>query len=162
MANDVRETQQGQSTELTTTNPAGNGQYATPAIMESVLGKLGEPAFHNFVGTPLEVWAKIAKATGPDVVSADKKVNAVIRLVNFYCHRVMIQGLTPGEYVDAVRVVLVDSEGQNYAFVSDGIAGDLARLISAFGMGPYTTPLNISIHPFKTRRGFNSYSIQPA
>ena len=162
MASEVSKQPEQQSMALVPQTPAGNGQYATPAIMEQVLGSLGEAAFHNFTGTPLEVWGQIAKATGPDTMPADKKVNSVIRLVKFYCHKVMIQGPTSGEYTDAVRVVLIDSDDQQYAFVSDGVAGDLARLISAFGMGPYNPPIQITVRPFRTRKGFNSFTIQPA
>jgi len=137
------------------------GQAMLPAVVESVLGNLKSESFHNFQGSQLEIWQQVSKATGPDTIPADQILGKEIRLVNFYCHQVMIAGPTNGEYVDAVRVVLIDTDGQGYSFASNGVAQDLARIIGAFGMGPYIPPISIMVKQFRTRMCRNAYSIQP-
>jgi len=137
------------------------GQTMLPAVVESVLGNLKAQAFHNFTGTQLQVWQKISKATGPDIMPADKKIGQEIKLTNFYCHTVMIAGPTAGEYVDAIRVVLFDADGEAYSYASDGVARDLAAIIGAFGMGPYNPPISVTVKQFNTRLGRRAYSIQP-
>jgi len=137
------------------------GETMLPAVVESVLGNLESRAFHNFVGDELQVWQQVSKATGPDTIPADKVLGEKIRLVHFYCHQVMIAGPSAGEYVDAIRVVLIDADKQGYSFASNGVASDLARIIGAFGMGPYNPPIEICVKQFRTRMGRNAYSIQP-
>lgn len=138
------------------------GQQMLPAIVESVLGQLGSQAFHNFQGDQLQVWQQVSLATGPLVVAADKILDQPIELERFYVHKVQVAGPTAGEYDDAVRVVLMTPSGHAYGFTSQGVAADLARIIGAFGMGPYTPPIKIKVVKFTTRRGRQAYSIQPA
>lgn len=146
---------------VTETHSSLPGQTMLPAVVEHVLGDLGSQSFHNFVGDQLQVWQQVSKATGPDTIPADEILGKEIRLVNFYCHKVMIAGPSPGEYVDAVRIVLIDNDKQGYSFASNGVAQDLARIIGAFGMGPYNPPISICVKQFRTRMGRNAYSIQP-
>jgi hypothetical protein len=157
LQNTVVESQQGQQLQ----NNNLHGQSMLPAVVESVLGNLGSQSFHNFKGDQLQVWQQISKATGPDNISADQVLGKEIRLTSFYCHQIHVAGATPGEYVPAVRVVLIDTDRQGYAFASEGVAQDLARIIGAFGMGPYVPPISIMVKQFRTRMGRNAYSIQP-
>lgn len=133
-----------------------------PAIVESVLGSIGAKAFHNFKGSALEVWQKTALACGPDVIPGNTHLDKVIALCEFYVHQVQVAGDTPGEYIDGVRVVLIDDDNTAYAFVSDGIARDLSVIIAAFGMGPYDPPIGVKIKQGNTRKGRRFFSIQPA
>lgn len=137
------------------------GQTLLPAVVESVLGSLGCKAFHNFEGSQLEIWRQVAIATGPDVIKPDAILGKEFKLQSFYCHQVQIMQAADGEFVDAIRCVLIAPDGTACGFASNGIASDLARIISAFGMGPYEPPLSIVIKQFRTRRGMNCYSIQP-
>lgn len=139
------------------------GQQQIPAVVESVLGSIGAKAFHNFQGTPMEVWRLTAMASGPDVIPPKEGLDQVIELTHFYCMQVQIAGPTPGEYNDGLRVVLIDKNGVAYGFTSEGVAKDLARIIATFGMGPYTKePVRCKVVQFDTRLGRRAYSIQPA
>lgn len=142
-------------------NDSLRGQQLLPEVVEGVLGSLGGKAFHNFLGDQLQVWQQISLATGPEVKSIDKLHPPEIDLKSFYVHQIQVAKETPGEYADAIRCVLIDRNGSAHGFASDGIASDLARLISAFGMGPYDPPIKIKVVPFETRRGRTAYSIQP-
>lgn len=137
-------------------------QQALPAVVEGLLGSLGSRQFHTFTGDAMQVWRQIALATGPEVLPATEAINRPIKLEHFYVHQVQIAGETPGEYVDAIRVVLIEPEGRAFGFVSDGIAKDLARIISTFGMGPYSPPIPVKAVQFNTRKGRRAYSLQPA
>lgn len=139
------------------------GPRIIPAVVERVLGQIGTREFHNFVGTPMEVWRLTALATGPDVVSGDDRLGKVIELTHFHCQQVRVAGPTPGEYDDALRVVLIDKDGTAYGFTSTGVARDLARIISTFGMGPYTVdPVKCRIASFQTNNKRRAFTIQPA
>jgi hypothetical protein len=137
-------------------------QSVLPDVVESVLGSIGGKAFHNFEGDTMEVWRQISIATGPDVVPAAQVLDKPFRLKNFYCHQIQIAGKGPGEYKDAIRCVLIDVEGRAFAFVSDGVAGDLARIISTFGMGPYSDGIPMVVKAFQTGNKRRAYTIQPA
>jgi hypothetical protein len=138
------------------------GQRLLPAVVENVLGSIGGNAFHNFVGDEMEVWRQVSIATGPDVIPAEQILGKPFKLRNFYCHQIQIAGSTPGEYKDAKRCVLIDVDSKAYAFISDGVAADLARIISTFGMGPYTEGIPIVVKAFQTGNKRRAYTIQPA
>lgn len=137
------------------------GQHALPAVVESVLGSLGTKAFHNFTGDQMEVWKQISLATGPDVIPADQVLGKPFKLRNFYVHQIQLAGASPGEYKDVTRCVLVGTDMKAYAFVSDGVAADLARIISTFGFGPYLNGIPIKVVAYQTRNKFRAYTIQP-
>lgn len=138
------------------------GQTMLPAVVEGVLGSLGAKAFHNFKGDAMAIWRQVAKATGPTVGNADDIIGKEFKLERFYVHQIQLAQEGQGEYVDAVRCVLIDPSDNAFAFVSTGIAGDLARIISTFGMGPYLPPIIVKIVSFTTAKKRKSYSIQPA
>lgn len=141
---------------------SNNDPAALPAVVEQVLGSLGGKCFHNFGVDKLDVWRQTAIATGPDVKPVSGCLGNVIPLHKFYCHQVQIAGETPGEYLDAIRVVLIDDDDNAYACVSDGVARDLGRIIATFGMGPYDPPIGIRVVQGNTRKGRRFYSLQPA
>lgn len=138
------------------------GQQMLPAVVQSVLGSIGARAFHNFSGTPMEVWRWTSLATGPDAIPAKDGLNQIIDLMFFHCMQVQIAGLSPGEYSDGLRVALIDKQGKCFAFTSDGVAKDLASLIATFGMGPYIDKMPIRVVQFETRMKRRAYTIQPA
>jgi hypothetical protein len=138
-----------------------SGRTVLPSVVEQVLGSLGGQAFHNYKGDNLSVWRFVSICTGPDVLGGKDAVGQEIALTYFYCHRVQVMKNDGGEYVDAVRCVLMEEDGKAYGFVSDGVATDLARIIEAFGMGPYKEPIKIKVVQGETRRGNRFYSLQP-
>jgi len=130
-------------------------------LLSDVLGELSGPTLHNFTGDRREVWKLTAKATGPDVIVSDEATLVPIDIRHFLVHTVRIAKETPGEFVDAIRTVLIQPDGKQYAVVSDGVARDLAGLIHTFGMGPYDPPIEVQITPVRTRKGFKTYRLMP-
>jgi hypothetical protein len=132
------------------------------ARIEGLLGTIGQQAVHNFQGTPEEIWRLTARANSPDALSMAEARDKEIAVVYFYAHHVQIAGPANGEYADAIRCVLIDSKGVTFAFVSDGIAADLAQMIYTFGLKPWSPPVLVKPVEVKTRRGFRTYRLVPA
>lgn len=128
-------------------------------MIETMVGGPSLVALHNFKGTKEEIWRMTALATGPDVKTIDSLAGGAIVTKWFYAHRITIAGDEPGEMIDAVRCVLITPDKQAYAFVSDGIARDLAGIIQAFGLDPLDPPLELTPTRVKTRRGFYTYKL---
>ena len=130
--------------------------------IEGLLGTIGQQAVHNFVGTPEEIWRLTARANAPEAMSMQDCRDKEIAVKYFYAHRVQIAGPSAGEYVDAIRCVLIDSNGVPFAFVSDGIAADLAQMIYTFGLQPWVPAVLVKPVEVKTRRGYRTYRLIPA
>lgn len=133
-----------------------------PADFERLLGQAAAPAIHNFEGDIQAQWRMTALATNGVHGNVKDLAGREIKLRYFYVHAVTINGRTPGEIVDAIRTVLFDTEGNSWAFASEGIAKSLAQLVEALGMGPWADPPLIKIVEGRTRAGLNFYSIVPA
>jgi hypothetical protein len=134
---------------------------AVLAIKE-MLGSVGQPALHNFHGKPEEVWRATALANSPQCLKAADVRGKELAVVHFYASRVQISGPTQGEYIEAIRCVLIDKNGIAVAFVSDGIAADLAQMIYTFGLQKWEPPVLVKIEEVTTRRGWRTYRIVPA
>lgn len=130
--------------------------------IEGLLGTIGHQALHNFVGTPHDVWVSTSRALSPDVLGIEACRDNTLEVVNFYAHRVTINGPTAGELIDVTRCVLCTASGHMFAFISEGIAADLARMIYVFGLEPWTPPVKVKVTEVKTRRGFKTYRLVPA
>jgi len=128
----------------------------------SVFGDVAAPQLHTFQGTPKEVWGQIAKVSAAECLGYDDLGEQPFGIQHFYVHGVQIAGPTPGEIIPALRCVLIPREGKPVAFVSDGIARDLAGIIRTFGMGPYLEPIAVRVVKVKTRKGFTTYRLVPA
>lgn len=64
-----------------------------------------------------------------------------------------------GEIIPMPRVVLIAPDGQTLSFVSEGGIRSFDLIRSLCGNGPWDPPLQISVVPRKTRRGFYTYRL---
>lgn len=135
-------------------------QTILPAVIESVLGELDGPSMNNFDGDQMNRWRLRSAACGPDCIGFDPESNTVMAIKYFYAHRIRMVS-DRGEITEPVRCVLMDGNGDNRAFVSDGVAKDLADLIRMFGLGPYDPPIRVKVRQIKTRKGFRMYTLVP-
>ncbi len=124
----------------------------------------GQPDFlyHNFDGDKMRKWQLVAFATGSEVSSGDEWAGKEFDLKYWLIHSARINGKTPGEVIDALRTVLVSPDGEAIAFVSDGIAIALQRMVRHIGMGPYVPPIRVKVVKIKTRNGNTYFKIEPA
>ncbi|KKN24607.1 hypothetical protein LCGC14_0893300 [marine sediment metagenome] len=150
-----RTLEQEQHTELAVS------QQLLPAVINEVFGSLAGPELHNFGGTPEHQFRMIALATGPNVKKYTDTVGKVINVQYFYCHQVRLDGKTPGEFVDALRCVLIDSDGTAYGFVSEMLAKDLARMIRFFGVRPWVPPIAVSVTMSPGKGSHTFYNLVP-
>ena len=91
---------------------------------------------------------------------ADHK-NEVLEIVNVAAHPVNLIDENTGELVEALRVVLIDKNGNNYDAVSQGIVSSLQKIFAIVGPAPYLEePLKIKVIEQKTRKGFRTNTIE--
>lgn len=130
-------------------------------VISDVFGGLGGPELHNFDGTTQDKWRLTALATGPETKSADDCVGQIINVRYFFVHPVEISGNTPGEFSRALRSVLITPDHDCYAFVSNVLARDLARMVRTFGLRPWEPPIAVQVVKSKAKVG-HFYSLCPA
>lgn len=63
--------------------------------------------------------------------------------------------------VPALRVCLIDTEGETLSFVSSGIVQSLDTIRTLRGDGPYDPPIPVVVVSVRTRHGFNVYKLRP-
>lgn len=127
-------------------------------------GGFGKKAavLHNFTGSPKDIWAKTARATGPTTRDADDAIGKCITLTHFYCHAVTIAGPTDGEIIENMpRIVLIDKDGTAWGFVSRGILDGLRQLLQSFNGVLPEQGIEIEVKRQKTRAGFHVFCIEP-
>ncbi len=129
--------------------------------LQSVFGDTAAPVLHNFQGTNMEVWRKIATVTAADCLDFDSIGEDGIELFEFYVHSVEFVDDATGQVTNGIRSVLIPREGQPFACVSDGIARDLSGIIRTFGFGPYDPPIHVKPVSVKTRKGRRTYRLVP-
>lgn len=117
---------------------------------------------HNFDGDKMQVWKLSALATGPQCLSADDCANRVIKIRYWYVHRIEMVNKETGEVMTPMRVVLIDSDGNAFGFVSNGVFQSLSQLVNIVGRGPYDPPLELRIVSTKLASKRSMLSIVPA
>lgn len=135
------------------------------ALMRAVASVLGEAQalqLHNFIGNPKEVFRQIALCEAGEVKTRDQLGETPIDVKHFYAHRVELNGNTPGEIVEATRVVLITPDDKRYAFVSQGIAKSLGKIIHCYGLGPWNPPIKLQCVTIPTKGPNRTYALIPA
>lgn len=133
-----------------------------PEEFDQILGVGSTAEVHNFGGEPMDQWRQVSLAKNGQHADAQAAMGKPLVLKHFYAHPIQINGPTPGEVIDAIRVVLFDISDNSYAFVSTGVATGLAEMVKAIGFGPWENPPTIKITERKTRLGRRFYTIVPA
>ena len=144
--------------------PAEPPSQPPATVASDFFGGFGKSAavLHNFSGTAQQVWAKVARATGPTTKDAEDCVGKPIFLTHFYCHAVSIVDKQTGELFDNMpRIVLIDKSGAAWGFVSRGILDGLRMLLQSFSGVLPPEGIQIVVRRQKTRKGFYVFCIEP-
>jgi hypothetical protein len=121
----------------------------------------GEAFVTNFDGNERERYKRIATACGSGTIKSNDSTGKAIDIKYYFAHRVPMEDSKTGEYIDQLRIVLVDKEDKYYSFVSAGIADSLNLLIGVFGNGPWTEPMEHKIAQTRTNADRNMLSLAP-
>lgn len=112
----------------------------------------------NFSGQGPQAAAFITQALakeGQDIRTVGDKVFPT----KYYLAHVAEFIAEDGEVVPMPRVILIGPSGETMPFVSEGAIRSLDLIRTLCGDGPWEPPLNISVVPVKTRRGFFTYRL---
>jgi len=132
------------------------------AVATDLAGLLPRSFVHNFTGTAAERWRMMSLGENASEPGGDLPSSIIIPIDHWYMHRIRLVDPQTGEETEPIRTVLFTGEGKIYHFVSDGVAKSLAKIISAFGVGPYHPPISVTVGQIKTRKGFKTTVLLPA
>jgi hypothetical protein len=114
-------------TELATTVAPTNSAVSKMQTLSSGVG-----IFSTFTAESVEEKKKIFAAIS-DAMDIRDHLNEPIALANVVAQAVSIADTNTGEVIDTVRVILVSSDGDAYAAISDGLLGSLRDLFGILG-----------------------------
>lgn len=100
-------------------------------------------------------------ADGEGTREVDQHLDHPFNLVNWVAKKIAIPDDQTGVESPAVRVTLLDNEGDTISFVSVGIAASLDLIRTLRGDGPYEPPIPVTFRRVKTRRGFSTIKMRP-
>lgn len=85
----------------------------------------------------------------------EEKLNCTIALKDIYAEAVQFVSDKTGEVTDAVRIVLIDAEGNSYGCCSKGMFSAIKKLIQVFGAPTWEEPILVQPYQTPTRNGNN-------
>jgi hypothetical protein len=88
------------------------------------------------------------------------QVNTVISIKDFLAHNVSIRMEADGEYIEAVRLVVIDANGTRYECVSTGLLKSLGHLLFLYGDPPWEAPVKVTVRT-KRNKERNIYWFEP-
>jgi hypothetical protein len=87
-------------------------------------------------------------------------IGQAIEVVNIAAHETTIETKDNGP-VKAIRTVLIDSQGQSYGSVADGVRDSIANIFALVGMPPWSEPIKLTPVNRTTRNGFKTLKLIP-
>lgn len=157
------------TTAMTTTDQ-GDEPRALPATTEN--GAVFAPATTKDIWTslpsktPKEKARILALMQSGETDSIKSKVNTRIQVRDVIAHRVTVENVNKetGEISSqpAVRVVLIDDEGNTYAASGRGVLDSLKTIAGYFGMPPWTEGMGVIPRAIETRAGRTTYILEPS
>lgn len=106
-----------------------------------------------------ESW--IFAADGESTRDVDQHLAHPFNLVTWVAKKIIVPDLDTGIESPAVRLTLIDDEGETLSFASVGIAASLDLIRTLRGDGPYQPPIPVTFKRVKTRRGFSTIKMSP-
>ena len=90
-------------------------------------------------------------------------LNETINLVHFIGQSITVVDENTGEPRDAVRLVLIDSDGNNYTAVSDQLLNSLSNLCAIYGPpASWDEPRAIQVREQRSNKGRRFFTVVPA
>lgn len=131
-------------------------QASLPALIDdaphSALMRKDTRAFAtNFQGDKLELFRFISRVKNGEHGKLLDAVGQELALEVWYAHEVEFVN-EDGEVVEAKRVVLVDTKGDSYECVSQGVFDFLSDAVAVYGYKPWHPPLRVKVTMKQTRR----------
>jgi len=76
-------------------------------------------------------------------------VNVLISAVDYVAHEISLVSKETGELVDAVRLVVIDTDGATYECVSTTLLKSLQTVAFAYGPPPWSPPMTLTVRTKK-------------
>lgn len=161
MTNISKETQNvevlTESSEVVVANTSDVVTDLNPAIFENTDTALFSTIQGDDRATRIKVYNAISDSENP----LDDHKGEVLEITDMVAHPISLQDEQTGEDIHAMRVVLLDKDGNGYHAVSSGVVSSLQRIIAIVGAGPWTEePLKIVPVEKKTRKGFKTLTLR--
>lgn len=110
-------------------------------------------AYCSIQGGTREAKAAVFNAANNPTHKVGDFINKVIKVKDVLAEQIEITDEETGEVSSAVRVVLIDANGESYQAVSTGIYNALKRTIQVFGAPTWDEPLPLLIKQVSVGKG---------
>ncbi|MGE7114927.1 hypothetical protein [Lysinibacillus sp. NPDC047702] len=142
--------------EVTVVNTADVVTNLSASIFENTSSAL----FSTINATDRKSKIKLYNAISDSKNSLDDHKGEVLEITDFVAHPITLQDESTGQDVEAMRIVLIDKNGEGYHAVSAGVVSSMQRIIGIVGQGPWTDePLEVVAVEKKTRRGYKTLTL---
>ena len=101
----------------------------------------------------------IYNAVNGDGENLSDHIGKVINVENYVAHPVSLVDPKTGEVTEALRIVLVTTEGECYASVSTGVLSSLQKICGIMGAAPWTGGNPMKATKVKTRSGYETITL---
>ncbi|CAM2915602.1 hypothetical protein [Erysipelothrix tonsillarum] len=107
-----------------------------------------------------EAKIKIYNALNESGVRLADQVNKTLSITDLAAFPVQIVTEETGEIVDAMRMIFIAEDGEQYASVATGVYSSMQKILGIVGPAPWTPALKITPIRQRTRRGFETLVIR--
>lgn len=143
--------------EVIVANTADVVTNLSPSIFEDT----SQALFSTIQVTDRASKIKLYNAISDSENSLDEHKGEVLEITDFVAHPIELEDGQTKEKVKAMRIVLIDKNGEGYHAVSAGVVSSMQRIISIVGQGPWTDePLQVVPIEKKTRSGFKTLTLK--
>lgn len=133
-----------------------NADAISPQIFEDT----GQVFFSSIQGEDRETKIKQYNAINGSENAISDHVGEVLEITDMVAHAITLEDEVTKEDVNALRVVLLDKDGNAYHAVSQGIVSSLQKIIGTVGQAPWTPALKMVPYEQKTRKGFKTLTMK--
>lgn len=135
--------------------------HDAPNQSVDALANVTSTIFCSIVGDDIESKKRIFNAVSNSTPLKDM-IGKTIAIKDVIAQNVRLEDMNkPGEFNDAVRVVLIDPDGVAYGTVSSGVMNSLTNLFAIVGKPEtWAEPMNVQVNSKAGRRGFNFLALE--
>lgn len=137
------------------------GATAPVTTAGSIFDNQGDFGLQLWSSFPPDEAGKVIGLVQGKATPLSELIGKEIAVRHIVAHRVELVDEDTGEISTGDRIVLVDSAGQAYGSVSDGIRRSLSLIMQVYGKPPWTPPLRLSVDQLNTRKGRRTYVLNP-
>lgn len=130
------------------------------AFNPSIFEQPQQAVFSSIQGDDRETRIKVFNAVNASENALSDHLGEPLAITDMVAHPIELTDEITGKPVQAMRVVLLDAEGNGYHSVSQGVVSSLQKIMGIVGQAPWTPALEVIPVEVKTRKGFKTLTLR--